>query len=132
MDISNSILARYEQSKEKDMSPKHERAASVNAILELVSPTKTYDYKYWLVKVGNATYSQVLDILKEARGLESKYSKGGYITNKLKPYALPRTKPTRPRVNRRGTDTNKDTGRTKQNRDSGIREVDDSKERVQP
>lgn len=70
--------------KEKEKTPPHEKAASVQEILKLVPETKQYNFGYWLRKLGKAKYGSILTILKEARGLDKKYNKGGYITNQLK------------------------------------------------
>lgn len=74
---------KFSSSKKK---PPHEKSASVDEIIKLVGLSKTYDYGYWLKKVGTASFSTVLGILKEASSLEAKYSKGGFICNRLKPY----------------------------------------------
>lgn len=97
MEISQSVLERYESNKTNKKIPPHEKAASVNEIIKVVRESKTYDYGYWLRKIGTASYSNVLDILKEAQGLDKKYNLGGFITNKLKVYAIPKSKPKRPK-----------------------------------
>jgi hypothetical protein len=130
MDIPDSMLERYQSNKDK--APRHEKAASVNEIIRVLGESRTYNYTYWLNKVGSATYSQVTDILKEASSLEKKYSKGGFITNKLKVYAVPNTRTKRLGVNRRGTDGNKKGDKSGQSRDTRVSKVDDSKRRVEP
>ena len=72
--------------KKNDKAPRHEKAASANLIIELLGNSKSYPYEYWLRKIGRASYSTVVGIIKEASSLDRKYSKGGYITNRLKLY----------------------------------------------
>lgn len=126
MDISSTILDRYEK---RDKAPKHQKAACVNEIVRVLGENATYNYAYWLRKVGNATYSDILSILKEADKLPKKYSKGGFVTNQLKQYAVPISKPKRPRTDGRGT---KPATRGRKVHSKDIREVDDSKERLEP
>ncbi len=77
-------LKRYEF--KKTNLPKHELAASVQEIIDLIGETKQYNFKYWLrkVKLSKISYTGILGILKEANNLPDKYSKGGFITNQLK------------------------------------------------
>jgi len=65
--------------------PPHEKAAAVNEIIAfLKADKKQMSYGYWLKKVGDKSYGDVMAILKRAKDLPSTYSKGGYITNQLK------------------------------------------------
>lgn len=93
MESTGSILERYKKNLETVKAPPHEKAASVNAIVKLLGNNKVYNYQYWLRKVGDANYSDVLDILKKASTLPKKYNLGGFITNELKPYAVHSVKP---------------------------------------
>lgn len=81
MEPISKLLEKY---KENEKSPPHEKAASVNEILKIVPETKLYNFGYWLRKVGKVKYGQILAVCKEAKGLEKKYNKGGFITNQLK------------------------------------------------
>jgi len=63
--------------------PKHEKSASVDSVIEIVGLSKKYNYKYWLAKIGKIRYNDIQEITKNARNLPDKYSKGGYITNRL-------------------------------------------------
>ncbi len=123
MEGLDSILERYKKSKDTNKPPSHQRAASVNEIIKVLGENKTYSYSYWLNKVGSASYTQVLDILKKAEGLERKYSKGGFVTNQLKPYAI--TRPRTARTNRPGTRSVKGSGQRMDK--NSIPKVDDAK-----
>lgn len=128
MEGIKSLLDKYEDRKKVKKPPSHAKAAAVNEIIRVLGQNKMYDFKYWLTKVGKASYSTVLRIVKEAQNLPPEYSKGGYITNKLKPYALPKTSTKRPRTNRRGDSSV--TGRERETRKGGVRKVDDTERRV--
>lgn len=78
-------------------APSHWKADIVNQIIDLVGlspkfsvfdkPTqfkKTYIYWLSLIKKSGKSWGDCMCLLKEANGLDSKYSKGGFITNKLK------------------------------------------------
>lgn len=67
----------------KQKIPPHEQAAKVDEIIKIVGLNKIYNYTYWLRKVKNYSFSQILDICKEASNLGDKYNKGGFITNRL-------------------------------------------------
>lgn len=67
----------------KGKIPPHVQSAKVDEILKVVKETKKYSYKYWLRKVKNFSYGDVLSICKDASNLPYKYNKGGFITNKL-------------------------------------------------
>ncbi len=69
----------------KDKAPPHEIAATVNEIVALVGITPKYGYNYWLGKVkrSGVRYTEIFGILKEVQNMDSKYSKGGRITNIL-------------------------------------------------
>lgn len=68
---------------QKEKPPPHEKAAIVNEILSIVGKHKVYNYGYWLRQIGDISFGRALDIIKEASQLDSKYNKGGYITNKF-------------------------------------------------
>lgn len=127
MESLGSIMDRY---KNKHVSPpRHEKAAAVNEIIKVLGDNKTYNYPYWLKKVGSASYSVVLEILKEAAVLPSQYSKGGYVTNKLKQYVIPNSKPKGPRTNRRGSASNKE-GTERKIQPTRVQKVDDNERRM--
>lgn len=65
--------------------PPHELAASVDEIIKVVGITPKYGYKYWLGKVkrSNKQYTEILGILKDIQRMDSKYNKGGRLTNIL-------------------------------------------------
>jgi len=81
--ISDVFKARKLVIKKK---PPHELSASVDLIVELVGLSKKYNYGYWLRTVKNSkqSYADVFALVKEAKTVDSKYNKGGFITNKLK------------------------------------------------
>lgn len=72
--------------KTKQNPPAHEKAASVVEILKVVPETNEYNFGYWLKKIGQVKYGTVLAIMKDAKNLDKKYNKGGYVTNRLKEY----------------------------------------------
>lgn len=130
MEQLNSLLERYEKYKQEKKPAPHEKAAAVNEIIKILGESKIYNYSYWLRKVGSASYSTVVAILKEAQSLESKYSKGGFVTNKLKPYAISSIKSKTTGTNRR-----RDTGNKKnlgQVRTKTVRKVDDTEGSLEP
>lgn len=67
----------------KKKTPPHEKSAIVNEIIEIVGTHKTYNYKYWLRKIGNRSYNEMQGILKEIKSMPQQYSKGGRLTNIL-------------------------------------------------
>ena len=77
MDLGD--LKRFEKKK----VPPHEQAAKVDEILKVVQLTKEYNYTYWLRKVKKWSFADILAICKEADSLPEKYSKGGFLTNRL-------------------------------------------------
>lgn len=80
----SEILKDYKP-KENKQAPPHEKAASVVEILKVVPETKTYNFGYWLRKVGKVKHGRILAVLKDASKLDGKkYSVGGFITNRLK------------------------------------------------
>jgi hypothetical protein len=91
MESIGSILGKYQQHVDQVKAAPHEKAASVDEIISLLGDNKTYNYTYWLRKVGSASYSKVLEIVKAARGMPV-VMRGGYITNQLKPFAIKKTK----------------------------------------
>lgn len=80
MEGLDKYLTKY---KTKQKIPPHEQAAKVDEIIKIVGLNKIYNYAYWLRKVKNTSYGDILSICKEAEGLNEKYNKGGFITNKL-------------------------------------------------
>jgi hypothetical protein len=68
----------------KKRPPPHEKAASSSAILALLGENDRFGRGYWLRLIGDRSYGEVLAIVKTAAGLPSRYSKGGYITNRLR------------------------------------------------
>lgn len=75
-----NYLNKY-QTKQK--GPAHEQAAKVDEIIKVVGKNDRYPYGFWLRKVKKFSYGQILAMCKEASNLNSKYSKGGFLTNKL-------------------------------------------------
>lgn len=67
--------------------PRHELAAIVDDIQKVLGFKEgdKYGYKYWLsvVKRSGKHYGEMVGILKETAGLDKKYNRGGYLTNKL-------------------------------------------------
>lgn len=65
--------------------PPHELSATVELIQKAGLFTKKYAWGYWLGKVkrANVGYSEMIGILKEIRGMDPKYNKGGRLTNLL-------------------------------------------------
>lgn len=63
----------------------HKISASVDLIVQVVGISQKYPYKYWLGKVKRSKkyYSEILGIVKKAKEMDSKYNKGGFITNQL-------------------------------------------------
>lgn len=72
------ILSRFEI---KNKEP-NKQALKVDEILKVIGKDG-YPYGFWLKKVKNYSYAQILAICKEAEELPAKYSKGGFIVNKL-------------------------------------------------
>lgn len=66
-----------------EKAPPHEKAASVNEIIKVVGENKIYNYTYWLRRIGNVSYGNILSILKDLQTLPEKYSKGATLTNIL-------------------------------------------------
>jgi len=80
-----SISSLLERAAPHRAAPPHSKAAAVNEILDaLKDEPKQYSYGYWLRKVGRASYGTVMSIAKAARDLPAKYSRGGFVTNRLK------------------------------------------------
>lgn len=72
----------------KQNSP-HELSTSVDEILRVVGKSMKYGYTYWLGKVKRSglEFTRILEITKEVERMDSKYNKGGRITNILTEYA---------------------------------------------
>lgn len=68
---------------EKKNAPRREDEAAVEAIMAAL-PGDNYTFARWLKLVKGKSYSEVLAIIKKAKELPSKYSRGGFITNRLK------------------------------------------------
>lgn len=73
----------FNKYKTKQKVPPHQPAAKVDEIVKIVGLSKEYPYTYWLKKVNGHSYGRILEICKLAESLPDKYSKGGFITNKL-------------------------------------------------
>lgn len=82
--IGELLKQRLEQAIQKPRPP-HELAAIVDEIERAGFVTKKYGYTYWLGKVKRAgiSFNDIHGILKEIRGMDAKYSKGGRLTNVL-------------------------------------------------
>ena len=81
-----SIADMLVQRAPKEKAPPHEHAASVNAIVEFMAKYPNEQKRprgYWDRKAKGASYGDVLAILKKAGELPAKYTKGGFITNRL-------------------------------------------------
>lgn len=85
MELSSYLSSKFDIKKK---GPPHSKAASVDEIIKLVGENRTYNYTYWLRKIGIASYGDVLGIIKQASDLPKGYSRGGFITNRLKLYAI--------------------------------------------
>ena len=88
MELDTYLSNKFKQTKK---GPPHEKAAAVDCIIALLGDHKTYNYTYWLRMVGTASYATVLGMVKHASELPKGYSRGGYLTNQLKPYAIKKT-----------------------------------------
>lgn len=64
----------------------HELADSVDYIKKNIGFTGRYGYGYWLKKLKSKgwTYHQTKHWVDKAMALDSKYSKGGFLSNQLK------------------------------------------------
>lgn len=73
------------QASQKQKPASHQLAATVNLIKEAGLFTPKYGYKYWLGKTKRAgvDFNEMIGILKEVRGMDAKYNKGGRLTNVL-------------------------------------------------
>lgn len=81
MDDLSKYLDKY-QTKEKK-GPRHEQSAKVDEILKVLGENDRYKYGFWLKYVSKWSFGQILEICKTAANLPDKYSRGGYIVNKL-------------------------------------------------
>ena len=83
--IGELLKQRLAASVPQQKKPPHELAAIVDEINKAGLVTKKYGYTYWLGKVKRAgiSYNDIHGILKEIRGMDAKYSKGGRLTNVL-------------------------------------------------
>jgi hypothetical protein len=57
----------------------------VNHILEVVGNHPRFNYKYWLGRVSRSKLSMnaILDLVATAKKMDSKYSKGGFLSKRL-------------------------------------------------
>jgi hypothetical protein len=57
----------------------------VNNILEVAGNHPTFNYKYWLGRVSRSKLSMnaILDLVATAKKMDSKYSKGGFLSKRL-------------------------------------------------
>lgn len=64
----------------------HELSASVNEIESYLPFNKKYGRGYWLnkVKKSGKSYGEICYLLGKMNGLDEKYCKGGWLTNKLR------------------------------------------------
>lgn len=92
MEQISLFLGKYKKPKRAVL---HEKAASANEIIAFVGETDR-PYGYWLRKIGNLKYGDVLAIVKKAKDLDAflatkkeKLNRGGYITNQLKAFSTP-------------------------------------------
>ena len=93
-DLLAGIQARFEKPG-KEKLPPHELAATVDLIKTAgLIKEPTYGYNYWLGKVKRAgvSYTDMIGILKNLQSMDSKYSKGGTLTNILTKLATQRKK----------------------------------------
>lgn len=70
--------------KPRKHGPPHEHAASVDAIIAFLGKENTATYGRWLSLVKGKCYGDVMAILKQAKDLDPKYSRGGFIVNRLR------------------------------------------------
>jgi hypothetical protein len=75
---------RMEEPKEASKGPSHRKSAIVDEIIKVVGISKRYGYGYWLKKIGNRGYGDVMAMLKDVQGAPDKFPKGALLTNKLK------------------------------------------------
>ncbi len=70
---------------QKAKKPGNELYETVQEIIKVVGLTPKYGIGYWygLVKRSKVSYSEIVGVLKEVEKADSKYSKGGMITNIL-------------------------------------------------
>lgn len=80
-----SLAEMMSEFKPDPKAPKHELAASVNEIIQVVGKHKKYGYGYWLglVRRSGKSYTEILGLLKELKAMDAKYPKGAVLTNKL-------------------------------------------------
>jgi hypothetical protein len=57
----------------------------VNNILEVAGNHPRFNYKYWLGRVSRSKLSMnaILDLVATAKKMDSKYSKGGFLSKRL-------------------------------------------------
>jgi len=84
--MSNLVFSKYlSPSQKTESGPRHELSAMVDEIIKVTGVERDYPYSYWCrkVKQSKKSFGQILDICKEADQLDNKYSKGGFICNRL-------------------------------------------------
>lgn len=84
--MSEMVGKSIERAKEKQpKAPPHEISATANLIEEAGLFSKKYGRTYWMGKVKRAgvSHNEMIGILKEIKGMDPKYSKGGRLTNVL-------------------------------------------------
>lgn len=71
--------------KEKKSKAPHELASIVDQIGEVTEFTKKYSYEFWLRKVKRSklNYNEILNLVENAKKMDSKYNKGGWLNNKI-------------------------------------------------
>lgn len=75
-------LDKYKQ-KSADSQPRHEKAFIAQEIIKVVGDHKIYNFGFWLRKIGNRSYGEVLEILKYLESLPPSFNKGAILTNRL-------------------------------------------------
>ena len=84
-----NIQHALERFKNPSTSPKtapHELSASVQYIRDKIGFTKAYGGGYWSKRIKNSgkSFFSIKALVDTARGLDSKYNRGGFLSNKLK------------------------------------------------
>lgn len=68
---------------EQIKKPRHEKSAMVDEIIKIVGVSAKYGYTYWLRKIKDWSYPELMGLLKSIEKMDSKYPKGATLTNKL-------------------------------------------------
>lgn len=71
--------------KTPDLVKKRDDQSIVDKIVEVTGTTARFGYPYWLRKVKHSKLSpnRILDLVDEARGLDVKYNRGGFISKRI-------------------------------------------------